>query len=199
MIAKLLKGNIDRIVSVAAAAVFLGSLLMPWRLNSKTGDRRGIDLLPLPWNDEEFVRIKLNMALRPANDARWLWFAIVAVFVLTVTLCVRRRSVAILAGAAALGFLFLFRRVLEADFIREFGADASGQFFERETWSTAGLGLSVAAGAVIVRVCVTVIGIAVLTFVKRNSRNPLAVSSLATQVTSDPTPICAVSQWRRGI
>jgi hypothetical protein len=158
MTIKQLIGQVDRILGVVAGMMFFGSLALLWRRNSVTGNRTGFDLLPLPWNDEEFKRLKLKMVLRPANDGRWLWFLIVAVLVMTGSLLVRRHGLAIVAGVAALGFLFLVRRVLAAHFVREFGEDSLGQFSERETWSEVGVGFSVACGAVVVSICVALFG-----------------------------------------
>jgi hypothetical protein len=168
MTTKQLIGQVDRFIAVVAGMVFFGSLALLWRLNSVTGNRTGFDLLPLPWNDEEFRRLKLKVALRPANDGRWLWFLIVAFIVLTGSLLARRHWVAIGAGVAALGFLFLVRRVLQADFVRQFGEDSLGRFSERETWSVAGVGFYVAFGAIVVNICVAVFG-AVAQWARANS------------------------------
>jgi hypothetical protein len=168
---KWLVGPINRILGVVAGAVFIGSLALPWRHHVITGNRTGLDLLPLPWNDEEFTRLKLKMTLRPANDGRWLWFLVVAVLVLTIALVVRHRLIATLVGIAALGFMFLVRRVLEAHFVREFGEDSLGRFSERESWSEVGVGFYVAFGAVAVSICVALCGALAHFVMNRSNRS----------------------------
>jgi hypothetical protein len=170
MTAKRLIELIDRPLGVVAGTMFFISLALPWRLNAKTGSRTGFDLLPLPWNDTEFKRLNLRLPLRPANDGRWLWFLIVTVLMLTIALFVRNRLIATIAGAAALGFLFLVRKVIDAYNVREFGEDSLGRMFETQTFSFAGVGFYVALGAVVLNVCLALGGAFVHFLVIRTSR-----------------------------